>query len=249
VTIDPLPCVATIATIPSRQATFAQVLSVIAPQVDRVFVYLDGFDEVPALLAEYPHVTVIRSEDERLRAAGRFLCLLHLSEPTVVVSVDDDIHYPPDYVQRLRRALDEAGGDAVVGVHGTRFTPPFRNYVRDGKTLWFARRLWRTARVDQLGAGTVAFRTDRLLFDVRQWHAFRCDDIMLAGEAKKRGLPLLCIPRRTSWMRSIGEYQTHSLWREIQQDPAEETALMRQLLADRVADYESGFRGRFMQAR
>jgi hypothetical protein len=243
--IDPIRCVATIATQPSRHNTFARVLPVIAAQVDHVYVYLDDFDEVPVFLAEDPNVTVIRSQDTgRFRAAGRFLFLLDLAEPVVVISVDDDIHYPPDYVRRLVDALAEADGNAVVGVHGTRFSPPFRDYVRDARTVWFARRLWRGRSVDQLGAGTVAFRSDRLSFDVREWQAIRCDDIMLAGEAKKRGLPLLCIPRRRFWMRPIGEYQTHSLWREIKQDPTEETALMRALLAERVADYESGARSR-----
>ena len=104
--MDSMPCVATIATQPSRHNTFTRVLPVIAAQVDHVFVYLDDFDQVPVFLAENPKVTVIRSQDTgRFRAAGRFLFLLDLAEPVVVISVDDDIHYPPDYVRRLVDAL------------------------------------------------------------------------------------------------------------------------------------------------
>ena len=94
-----MPRVATIATLASRAETFQMVLPVIHAQVDHVFVYLDGYGASPSFLERFDRVTVRRAED--LHASSRFLCLEDLSAPTVVLSVDDDIIYPPDYVSHL----------------------------------------------------------------------------------------------------------------------------------------------------
>lgn len=234
-----MPRIGTIATMPSRIETFAQVLPVIVSQVDQVFVFLDGFETIPGFLQGLTKVTMVRSQDAgNYHAAGRFLCLQQLARPSVVLSFDDDIHYPSDYAAKLIQALVRFDGKAVVGVHCQIFRPPFANYVRDRKVFHFADRLWRFKRCDELGAGTLAFCTDRFSFDVRPWTTFRSNDICVAIEAKKAGLPLWCIPRRNRWMQPFSQPQAFSIWAETQRDPREKTTLMRQLLAEKVAAYE-----------
>ncbi len=239
--VSRLPRIGTIATMPSRLKTFAQVLPVIARQVDRLFVFLDGFENVPDVLKNHSNVTVIRSQDTGdFNSSGRFLCLHYLDRPSVVVSFDDDIHYPSNYVARLVAALERFEGKAVVGVHGTLFLPPFTNYVRDRKCFHFQTGLLRFTRCEELGAGTAAFCTAALNFDMRTWPTFRSDDGYLALEAKKRQMALWCVPRWRGWLRQIPDPQTFSIWGDTQRDHHEKTALMRQLISERVAAYDAG---------
>ncbi len=237
--ISRMPRIGTVATMPSRIKTFKQVLQVFTRQVDHIFVFLDEFETVPDFLADMKKVTVIRSQDAGdYHAAGRFLCLQQLAQPSVILPFDDDIHYPRNYVARLIKALERVEGNAIVGFHGTRYCPPYKDYVRDRQIFYYLHGQMRQKLVDQLGAGTVAFLSDRLKFDVREWKTFRSNDVLLAHEAKKRRLPLLCMPRWWYWMRPFREPQVYSIWAETQRDPSEKTALMRQLLAERVAEFE-----------
>lgn len=243
--ISRMPRIGTVATMPSRSETFAQVLPVIARQLTQVFVFLDGFETVPALISQFPNVTVIRSQDTGpYHSSGRFLCLKQLTEPCVVIPFDDDIHYPANYVARLVAALEKFEGKAVVGVHGNIFLPPFTNYVSDRKCLRFGDALLKFTRCDQLGAGTAAFCSDQLSFDIKPWPTFRSDDGYLALEAKQRGMPMWSIPRGWHWLKPIRERQAFSIWEDTKRDPSEKTELMRHLIAERVAEYENQHKAR-----
>jgi hypothetical protein len=128
--IRAMPRVATMATMPSRLDTFQQVLPAIHSQVDHVFIYSTA---TASRQASSPALIASPCAGPRSRATcrptGRYLCLQHLSVPTVVVMVDDDIAYPPDHVDRLVGALQRLNGRAVVGVLGRIFVPPHRSYV------------------------------------------------------------------------------------------------------------------------
>lgn len=231
--IRSLPRIATMATMPSRRATFEITLADILPQVDRLVVFLDGFDEIPEALRDRERVSVLRSQDTAdLHGAGRFLMLRDLDRPAIVICVDDDIFYADDHVERLVDGLVAAGGRALVGFHGTVFTPPYRSYLADIERLQFSESLAADRIVDELGAGTVAFLSDVLDFDVRAWPRTDAGDLCMAIEAKKRGLPLVCLARSADWMRPQAMDQDDSVWVATKRDPAPKSALMRSLICE-----------------
>ncbi len=230
--ISGLPRVATIATMASRAETFKLVLPAIHAQVDQVFVYLDGYGALPSFLNDFARVSAFRAEEVGdLHCSSRFLCLRDLAVPTVVVPVDDDIGYPPDYVDRLVGALEQVEGKAVVGVHGRVFMPPHRSYVHDATAFQFAQELVQSRRVHEVGVGTSAFVSDRLDLDPRGWDRTDMDDIVVAMEAQRRGLPRIIVARQANWMKVLGMRQPDSLWLRTQKDDAEQRRRMRALLA------------------
>jgi hypothetical protein len=234
--INPLQRVATIATMPSRAETFRMVVERILPQVDQLFVFLDSFDHVPEFLSNNDKIQIARSQDVGdLHAAGRFLVLQSLKSPSVVIVVDDDIEYPRNYVSRLVACLVAHSGAAVVGVHGGQFLPPYQSYITDALRHHFASALKRDMQVDELGCGTCAFLSEALDFDVRAWPYYDANDLQIAMEAKKRGLPLVCIKRRRSWLRPYAEFQTDSNWTKTLADPSRKSALMRILAGEAMS--------------
>ena len=234
------PRVATIATMPTRAQTFALVVKRILPQVDMLFVYLDGFNEAPEVLRGSRKVTIARSQDYgALHASGRFLVLPTLKTPSVVAVVDDDIKYPRNYVSRLARRLAAFDGRAVVGVHGGIFRPPYLSSVTDAERFHFRAALERDTLVDELGAGACAFLSDVLDFDVREWDGYDGGDLRVAMEAKNRGLPLICVARRRKWLRPYEENQPDSLWLKTKADPSARSALMREHMREAVVRYEA----------
>lgn len=231
VDISSLPRVAAIATMPSRAETFQKVLAAIGPQVDHVFVYLDGYDTPPGFLRGIDRVSVQRAEDlGDLHASSRFLCLQQLSAPTVVAMVDDDIIYPGNYVESLVAVLAEARGRAVVGVHGRIFIPPHLSYVTDAMELHFGRGLTRHCSVHEVGVGTCAFVSNVLDVDPRRWDRCDMNDITIATEAQRRGLPRIAVTRESGWLRPYAQQQTDSLWAKTVEDDTEQSRRMRALI-------------------
>jgi hypothetical protein len=229
--IGRLPRIAAIATMPSRQEGLKTVLAAIRAQVEHVFVYLDGYAQVPDFLKGLGGVSVFHAEEVGdMHSASRLLCLRNLTQPTVVALVDDDIHYPPNYVERLVEGLQLLDGGAVVGVHGRIFLPPHQSYVHHAVALHLSEGLPQARYVHEVGAGTCAFISERFPVDPTAWDNFDSSDISLAIEAQKRGLPRIAIARHAGWLRDIGKPQSDSLWARKQKDDSQPTRQMLTLL-------------------
>jgi len=226
--IRALPRIASIATMASRRDTFALALPAIAAQVDHVFVHLDGHDKPPALLSAHANVTVRRAP---IHCSSRFLPLRELTGPALFLTVDDDIAYPPDYAEAMADTLHRLGGAAVVGVHGRTYLPPHLSYVRHCNNIHFSAPLSAPRHVHELGTGTTAFVSDRLEFDPMDWERHDMDDINLAIEAQRRGLPRIAIARAAGWLRALAEEQPDSIWTRTLADDSAHTRRMRELLA------------------
>jgi hypothetical protein len=229
--IRSLPRVGSIATIPSRAESFAEVLPRILSQVDRLFVYFDRFPASLPVLEENSKITVFRAEEcGNLHSSSRLLPLTFLNSPSVFLVFDDDILYPPDYVARLVEGLASRGGRALVGFHATRFKPLSQSYARNRIALNFKQRLRRDTEVDELGTGTCAFLSDVFSVDPRQFPYVDMDDIVLAIEAKWRALPRIALRRKAGWLPRHPKPQLECLWDRVLKDDSRETNLLAQFL-------------------
>lgn len=229
------PRIGTMATMPSRAESFARVLPAVAPQVDRLYLYLDGFARVPEGVRAFSNVVpLLAHEHGDLRAAGRFLPLTWQRKRCVFVIFDDDIVYPPTYVAEIVAGLAAFAGRALVAYHGNVFRPPFQSYVKDRHCYHFAAALERQTPVHSVGAGTAAFDSGHLRFDPAAWPRVLSNDLMLAIEAVRRDLPQIALPRAEGWLQPIGGVQPDSLYAAILADERETSALMRSMLAMRA---------------
>jgi hypothetical protein len=216
---------------PSRAETFEKVVDRILPQVDLLYVFLDNFSEIPRFLREEPKIVVNRSQEVGdFHAAGRCLALEALRHPSIVILIDDDILYPKDYVHKLVQALAEFNGEVIVGVHGRIFFPPYESYLQDVVSFHFAGALKHHTIVDELGAGTCAFLSSVITFNVREWERHDANDISHAIEAQKQGVQRVCIKRRKRWLAPYAQDQKGSLWATTRKDPSHKSALMRRLI-------------------
>jgi hypothetical protein len=227
-----LPLVGAIATIPSRVESFADVLSRLVPQVDHLFVYLDGHAAAPSALKQQSKLTIFHAEKcGNLHASSRLLPMTFLGRPCIFVIFDDDIIYPTDYVETLVEGLAKRGGRAVVGFHGNCFKPPYASYAKDRVNINFKEGLEIDTQVDELGAGTSAFLSENLAIDPREFPYVNMDDLILAIEAERRCLPRICLRRSTGWLAKHPKPQTWNLWSDVLKDDSRETKLLAQLIS------------------
>ena len=133
-----LPVIGSIATMPSRANTFSTMIHSALSQVDKLFVFLDGFEEIPSELKSLPecHVTLLPKKGN-LHASSRYFAPRLFDSDAIVVLFDDDILYPPDYVSRIRHAFTQYGDQFIIGFHASIFMPPHHSYARNRYPIHF----------------------------------------------------------------------------------------------------------------
>ncbi|MDM7255615.1 MAG: hypothetical protein P3W90_002830 [Paracoccus sp. (in: a-proteobacteria)] len=108
-----------LATFPPRRRILRRAVEAIVPQVDHLFVVLNGYEKVPGYLRKDDRITAI-IPDRDVKDAGKFW--FAPAPDDVVFLIDDDIAYPPDYVARTLAQLRAIGAEAnVVGYYGIAF--------------------------------------------------------------------------------------------------------------------------------
>mmetsp|Transcript_17530 Transcript_17530/g.36403 ORF Transcript_17530/g.36403 Transcript_17530/m.36403 type:complete len:236 (+) Transcript_17530:578-1285(+) len=97
------------------------VMSSLASQVDQIVVYLDNYEFVPLFLQGRPWITVVHNgsltNGASMGDAGKFLVLDGPSS-SIILTCDDDILYPSNYVDVMIAHLRALPWPAAVGVHG-----------------------------------------------------------------------------------------------------------------------------------
>lgn len=210
------PVYAALCSIPSRQQSLLSTLWSLYHQVDRIFLYLDKYDAVPEFVEPMRKVTVLHSQDAPgLRDNAKFLPFdgqlqEHGDEPFYWFTCDDDILYPSDYVHTMLRQLAQFDDRVVVGVHGVVSEEQPRRYFRNRYVIHYEQKALHEPRlVNNLGTGTVAFRSDLFgSIDPYGWPRGGMVDIFFGALCAQRGVPMVCVPRHAGWLQTLGEAET-----------------------------------------
>lgn len=205
--------VAGMATMKHREASFRVAVASLLPQVDVLAIYLNGYKEPPWFL-EHAKVTRITSYEAGFRgaeakffwsSAAKFRALLSSTHAfwtpdDVYLTVDDDIEYPDDYVQRMIEGLDRHSRSAV-GAHGVRFRQPIEGYYRSMEVLApFQKPLAHDLRMHLLGTATVAFRPYEMKLDFDKFYIPNMADLWFAIQAMENRFELWSIARPARWL-------------------------------------------------
>jgi glycosyltransferase involved in cell wall biosynthesis len=232
-----LPVVASLCTIPERAGMLRQTLASLAQQVDELHLYLDRYETVPDFVREcHPKLTVRLSRGlPGLRDNGKFVPLLDRQDDCYFFTADDDIEYPPDYVNALVKKIEYYGRLAVVGVHGVLIPENPTGYFSGFRRVhWFIPELEQDRLVNILGTGTVAFHTGRLKgLDYRHFSHSGMVDLYLAAFCKARGIPMVAVARPENWLVEMqlpthGNAPAPTLFAEGSQNDEKQSHLVRQ---------------------
>lgn len=215
-----------LASFPPRRSALRAAIGSLIDQVDRIYVYLNQYEEVPDFL-KHPRISV-KVGGEDLRDNGKFYFGAEVPDG-YCFTVDDDIVYPPDYVQALVRKIEFYGRKAMVGLHGTIFAKPLVTYFTDRTLLHFKYPLDRDRIVNQLGTGTLAFHTSLWRPDHTAFRTTGMVDAWIAVEAAKRKIPLIAVERKRNWLKPMEEAAEAppSLFKEYLNRDAVQTELVK----------------------
>ncbi|MBQ2262368.1 MAG: glycosyltransferase [Loktanella sp.] len=114
-----------LATFPARAGILMQTVQSILPQVDKLCICLNQYEDVPTPLAQEPKIETL-IPDRDLKDAGKFA--FEAAADDFVFTIDDDILYPPDYVKTTLQYFDRLGpAETCPGLYGPRLAERRRN--------------------------------------------------------------------------------------------------------------------------
>lgn len=198
---------ASLSTIAWREPGLAVAIGSILPQVDRLNVFLQGYDRTPTCLDD-PRVAIIRDTDAPESAALGASAKYHWLWSGEVadghhVVIDDDIEYPPDYVQFCVRKIDEYGRRAVVGFHGAIYKERVERYFRDRQSWGFNRGCDTDRFVHMIGTGTTAHHTSAIRLTREDFAAPNSCDLFLGIACQRQRVPMVCLERPAGYLKAL----------------------------------------------
>jgi hypothetical protein len=131
---------------------------------------------------------------------GKFYFLHEYKEPVYYFTCDDDIIYPPTYVQDMIEAIERAG--TIVTHHGRKLIGEGLSYYRGHKAYQCLRENHYEGSIDVSGTGVTAFRTD-YFNPINIWASSdkRMSDLVFSLEASRKGKDITVLKHSGDYFR------------------------------------------------
>jgi len=172
--------IAAMATFYGREHNLQAVIDSIKDQVDELHIYDNSREPV-----DYT-------------TNAKFYFLQFYKEPVYYFTIDDDIIYPPTYVQDMVEAMDRLG--TIVTHHGRELLGVNRNYYYEHNTYSFSRAQTEEKRIDTAGTGVTAFRTDYFNpVDMYKSQFHRMSDVLFGWLAAKENKIITVLPHEQGY--------------------------------------------------
>lgn len=194
-----------LATQVGNEAALRAAVTSLLPQVDGLFIDLQGHVEVPAFLTRFDKIKCRISSDEVGHGdTGRFWGMETL-ENAVYLTCDDSTLYPVDFSERLLQELAQTGGGAIIGVQGSLLLQPAETFDGPGTRSLFAatQDLVRRRRVHVVETSACAFHTKTVQMRAADFTPGEMADLALTRYAESHQIPRFAAPRRADWLLPI----------------------------------------------
>lgn len=185
----------------------------------------------PPRLPKDPRLVVHLSKENHADN-GKFL---HMAGTKgYILTADDDINYPPNYVERMIREVDVHERKALVGVHGATlpYGPPFSRwsqYSSMRRSNVFGVEHGSRIPVDIIGTGTMAFHSGVGLPLAAEMDTLRMVDLHVAVWASQQGIPMHMVPRPRNWLVEFEAPDQERIWQQTKQDKTLQREMLRVL--------------------
>lgn len=201
---------ANIATYPPRKESLKKMLKSIEGQFDEVRVFMNGYTEKEMQeFSDAHNITGIINVKGIDRADnGKFCSLdLRVDEPEYYFTLDDDLIYPADYVEKTIAAIKEFG--CIITHHGRQLLGEGRHYYKGHRAFKCLDHVQDNEIVDVPGTGVTAF-------DTRYFHPkglvdspdLRMSDLVFGLEAAKQNKQIGIVSHAQGWIKHINNRET-----------------------------------------
>ncbi len=222
--------VVSLATIPARAESCDKAIASLEAQTvqpEAILVEMNGFDREEFTFREQwlerepGGIVVARNQadrawvsrdrsDDAMKFCFDFSREGFAMAPVWRIVCDDDLIYPPDYIERMIAAAKTLG--CPVSAHGVTLKRSFFSYYRSREVHHCTRRVREAQQVDVLGTGALCYRSDWLDLAIEDFPLENMADTQLAVLMKKRGIPGYVVPHEAGWIKLADPNDRDTIW-------------------------------------
>lgn len=209
--------VATLATYPPRRSNLLPVVQALDPQVDRLHVVLNQYEEALPELESFESVRQI-VPDYDTKDVGKFYS--DVSDADYVLTVDDDLIYPEDFVSKTIERFEALGeGRFLGGYHASLYQRASFSWSPKKLLKWFRysdaciadyRRIFHFYKgledpvvVDQIATNASIMRGADFPPHDYMRGSQKFVDVRLAKWCFERGIRPVALPRIAGWLDEV----------------------------------------------
>lgn len=195
--------VAGMATYPPRFSFCLEAVRSIAPQVDRLHLYVnEQGEDAPFDDSDTPdNVNLIWSQEAAgdLKDAGKFVGA-GLEEDCFYLTCDDDLIYPVGYAAKLVVGLKRNG--PACGYHGCVVPSYVGDSYYEGRqyVYHYKEHVRRKKHVNVLGTGVAGFDLSEVEFSPGVFGEHPMADLYVARALQEQGVPATVLPHSPGWI-------------------------------------------------
>jgi len=185
------------ATIPAREKALNKTMRSLAHQVDQFKIYLNGHQHIPDFLNTFDNVEIIRG-DNSLGAKAKTYWLNKVQG--YVFTCDDDLLYPPNYISKMRKAIDQY--HCLVGASGNsqKVKGASKSYVNNLILHPLQSQVLVDTKADIIGTGTLGYHTEDLTLKHSDFSYPNMVDISLLKIAERDNFKRIVIAHPDRWI-------------------------------------------------
>ena len=187
-----------IASLPARVGGLQKAVTSLLPQVDALFVALNGYVEAPPFLQDNEKIEYWLM-DNSLGASAKFYDVD--KRDGYFLSCDDDIVYPSGYVRYMVDGVNRHGG--IVTLLGKRYDRrPISSYCSGYTSIYKA---WDGVVGDHVvhlgGTGVMCFHTDGFKLSIDDFPQRNMADLWVAKAAYEQGVSITVLEHVAGWLK------------------------------------------------
>ncbi|KTC93179.1 MULTISPECIES: hypothetical protein [Legionella] len=215
-----------IASIPERMLHLESTICQFLSYVNKIEIYLNNYSEIPTFLNNSRIEVFTSQKSGDIGDIGKF----HQIEEALgyVLTIDDDLIYPSDYVEKMIEKIDFYNKKAFICVHANLLPQEkLSSYYKDKQGLYFERKLSKDTIVDVPGTGTLGFHTDHIKLSQSIFGLPNMTDIWLAIYAKEKNIPIVAMERKDKWvLQARGDRFVNSIYQSSVKNDSYQTHLI-----------------------
>lgn len=186
--------IAQLCSIPERVDSLKLTVEGLRSQVDKLVVTLNGYINPPEFLG-YEEWRMATNE---MADANKFRDVENIGSG-YFFSCDDDIIYPPTYVQDMIKAIDKY--KCIVCLHGKKYPRPFIDFYHIERNYRCLGNVLQNAEVDVGGSGVMAWHTDHFKFKYSDCKLPNMADIWVSKTAHEQGVKIMVLAHKADYLK------------------------------------------------
>lgn len=188
-----------LATIREREQSLKETIESLLPQVDKINVFLHGYDYLPPFLKNDKIETAFDLEWGDKKDLDKFAWIDETIGYHLIV--DDDLVFPPDFAKYMVKKIDEH--KCFVSCHGSvPLEPPIASYYFDRISYPCLDEVTEDTDVSIIGTGCMGYYTDTGItdFQIKDLPLFMAD-IHFSLYLLSKKIPMKVVAHKKDWIK------------------------------------------------